>query len=83
MSRTRFDVMLRCLRFGEQPAVCPPFMSSEKYRWLRVDDFVANINLYRASNFTPGDRICVDESMCRWYGLGSLDKYGVTPVRFH
>ena len=70
MPRKRFDVIFRCIRFSNQPAERPADMSSERFRWMLVDDFVQNINNHRAANFDPGDRICVDESMSRWYGLG-------------
>ena len=45
-------------------------MSSERYRWLLVDNHIDNFNKYRARNFIPSDLICVDESMSRWYGQG-------------
>jgi hypothetical protein len=70
MPRQRFDILFRCLKFGEQPMLRAEGMSSERYRWLLVDDFVTNINAHRASNFIPSHHICVDESMARWYGLG-------------
>ena len=45
-------------------------MSYERYRWMCVDDFVQNFNKHRAKNFEPGQHICVDESISRWYGQG-------------
>jgi hypothetical protein len=47
MSRHRFDLLFRCLRFGEQPSVQPPEMSHKRFRWLLVDDFVTNFNTHR------------------------------------
>ena len=70
MSRQRFDLLFRCLRFGEQPLQKPPGMSFASYRWLLIDDFVQNFNDHRRSTFIPGSTICVDESISRWYGLG-------------
>ena len=70
MSRNRFDVLWRCIRFGEQPVERPEGMTSEKYRWLLVDAFVENFNNHRATNFEPGTHICCDESISRWYGMG-------------
>lgn len=70
MSRNRFDHLLRCIRFSEQPSVRPEGMSSERWRWKLVDDFVDAFNLHRQQKFTPSDRICVDESISRWYGQG-------------
>lgn len=31
---------------------------------------MASINLHRAARVTRSDLICVDESMCKWYGQG-------------
>lgn len=70
MSRQRFDILFRCLRFGKQSETRPPGMSSERHRWLLVDDFISNINDHRAANFVPSERLCADESISRWYGLG-------------
>ena len=41
-----------------------------EYRWKLVDDFIEDFNDYRSSNYFSSDRICVDESISRWYGLG-------------
>lgn len=72
MSRKRFDEIWSSIRFSQQPTVRPDGMSSEQHRWLLVDNFVANFNDYRVSNFSPSDLICVDESMSRWYGQGDF-----------
>ena len=45
-------------------------MLSEQYRWMLVDDFVDNINEYRARTFLPGGHLEADESMIHWYGKG-------------
>jgi hypothetical protein len=37
---------------------------------MLVDDFVANINNYRARTFVPGGHLEANESMIRWYGVG-------------
>ncbi len=37
---------------------------------MLVDDFVANINKYRARTFVPGGHLEADESMIRWYRVG-------------
>ena len=70
MSHQRFDIIFQCCWFGEQPERHPQTMPSSTYRWLLIDNFVDNFNKYWASNFTPLERICVNESMSRWYGLG-------------
>ena len=69
MSRNRFDDLFRCIRWSRQPSERPEDLSSEQYRWMLVDNFVANFNEHRATcYFSPGETICVDESMSRWYG---------------
>ena len=45
-------------------------IASQAYQWMLVDDFIEAFNDYRATNYSPSDRICVDESISRWYGLG-------------
>ena len=37
---------------------------------MLVDDFIEAFNDYRAASYSPSDRICFDESISRWYGLG-------------
>ena len=37
---------------------------------MLVDGFVNRFNAHRAYNFVPGEYICIDESMIRWYGHG-------------
>jgi hypothetical protein len=70
LPRQRFDGLFRCLRFSHQVDVRPPNMPSEDWRWSKVGDFVKAFNEHRASNFIPSHRICVDESISRWYGMG-------------
>ena len=45
-------------------------MSSESYRWMRVDGFVKRFNDYRQHFYSPSKKNCVDESISRWYGQG-------------
>jgi hypothetical protein len=70
MARTRFDSIWSNLEWSRQPCTRPDGMSAKKYHWLLVDGIVTEFNQYRASNFTPSDIICVDESISRWYGQG-------------
>ena len=71
MPRRRFDLLWSLLTFSQAPDE-PPAASggSEQLRWARVNDFVSSINTHRSSWVTPGDTICVDESISRWYGQG-------------
>ena len=61
MRRVRFDDIMSCKRFAEEPTTQPPNMTSEKCRWLLVDEFVEQFNDHCAANFVPSDMICVDE----------------------
>jgi hypothetical protein len=70
MSRNRFDDIWYAIRWSRQPPEQPHGMSSEQYRWMLVNDFVANINEYRVRTFVPGGHLEADESMIRWYGVG-------------
>jgi hypothetical protein len=70
MPQHRFDAIHRYIRFADQPKQRPSSMSSETYRWKLVDNFVGSFNKNRSRWFTPSDRICVDESISRWYGQG-------------
>ncbi|KAL3808144.1 hypothetical protein ACHAXA_000428, partial [Cyclostephanos tholiformis] len=63
MSRNRFDDIWYAVRWSCQPPEQPLGMSSEQYRWMLVDDFVANINEYCARTFVPGGHLEADESM--------------------
>ena len=69
MSKNRFEELFKCVRWSHQPPV-QGAECSETYRWKLVDDFVKNFNDHRADYFSPSGRICVDESMSRWYGQG-------------
>ena len=70
MSRDRFEQIWGNLRFSYQPAEQPAGMTSEQYRWMLVDGFVARFNQHRVKYFIPSSTLCVDESICRWYGHG-------------
>jgi hypothetical protein len=70
MSRNRYDDLWKNIRWSEQPADRPDGMSHSSYRWMLVDGFVNRFNQFRVSNYIPSDRICVDESISRWYGQG-------------
>jgi hypothetical protein len=70
MSRNRFDDLHKSVRWSEQPPNRPDGMTHSSYRWMLVDGFVNRFNQFRASSYIPSDRICVDESISRWYGQG-------------
>ena len=71
MSRTHSDKLWRYLVWSSQPAVCPPGMLSERYRWMLCDDFVHRFNEHQINYFIPSDHICVDKSISCWYDMGS------------
>jgi len=60
MSSNRFDEIWRSIRLREQPTERPEGVSSMKYRWMLVNDYIDAFNDYRASNCIPSDRIWVD-----------------------
>jgi len=68
MSRRRFDALWSCMTFSQQTGGADD--ASEKRRWQLINDFIASINDHRASRVSPSDLLCVDESMCKWYGQG-------------
>jgi hypothetical protein len=70
MSRNRFDDIWYAVRWSRQPPEQPDGMSSEWYRWMLINDFVANINKYCQMTFVPGGHLEADESVIRWYGKG-------------
>ena len=72
MSRNRFDLLWKLMRYSHQPPERPEGMNSETYRWMLVQDFVDAINTHRALWYYVTDRICVDESFSRWYGQGGF-----------
>ena len=40
------------------------------HRWMLVDDFIEAFNDYIAASYSSSDRIRVEKSISRWYGLG-------------
>ena len=63
ISRQRFEVLLRYLRF------CPPEeFESTQDRWAPVRRLVDGFNKRRAETFYPSWSICVDESISAWRG---------------
>jgi len=64
--------MWSALRFSRQPTGGPSTddASGERYRWALINDFISSIDDHRAAHVTPGDTICVEGSMVKWYGLG-------------
>eukprot|EP00173_Palmaria_palmata_P004197 Plantae.Rhodophyta-Palmaria_palmata.ctg521.p1 GENE.Plantae.Rhodophyta-Palmaria_palmata.ctg521~~Plantae.Rhodophyta-Palmaria_palmata.ctg521.p1 ORF type:complete len:299 (+),score=20.18 Plantae.Rhodophyta-Palmaria_palmata.ctg521:501-1397(+) len=70
MSRHRFDELWRDVRWSYQPETSPTGMSSETFRWRLVYENVERFNQERKYHFSPSERICVDEFMSRWCGIG-------------
>ena len=65
MPRNRFDAIWSSLTFSRKPVGGPAAddRGGELFRWALVNDFVAEINGHRATLVTPGDTLCVDESI--------------------
>ena len=57
MSRNRFDDIWYAIRWSHQPPEQPDGMSLERYCWMLINDFVANINKYRQRTFVPGGHL--------------------------
>lgn len=68
LSRCRFDALWTSLRFSERR--CGGDDDSEESRWELVSEFVCSINDHRQAHVSPSEYICVDESICKWYGQG-------------
>jgi len=73
MFRHCFDALWSALTFSRQPAgggSANGQSGGERYRWALINDFISSMNAHRESHVAPGDTICVDESMIKWYGPG-------------
>lgn len=66
MSRQRFEVIRQNIAFTGYATD----VSNMDDRWGLVKGFVDAINDHRATFVKPSERICVEESISRWYGLG-------------
>ena len=58
------------IRWSRQPSDKPPEMSSERFWWLLVDNFITNFNVHNFSTFYPGVELEADKPMVPWYGHG-------------
>ena len=70
MPRQRFDDLWSALRWSHQPKERPQGVSHAEHRWMLINDMVEIFNHHREDDFIPGEWICADESISRWYGLG-------------
>ena len=71
MARTSFELLRSCIRFSKQNVTAPLLPNAgERHLWQLSDDFIDAINAHRQANVFPSERLCVDESMQRWSGLG-------------
>ena len=70
MQRGRFDAIWYCIQFSECPEERNPGITSMDHQCMLLDDFIEAFNDYRVASYSPSDRIFVDESISRWYGLG-------------
>lgn len=68
MPRARFDTLWRAMTWSKRTGAVGS--TAEADRWSLVGDFVQSINTHRAAHVTPSERLCVDESISRWYGQG-------------
>jgi len=68
MSRRRFEDILHYLRLDDQNLSA----SIPGDQWFAIRGFVTAFNLNMETNFHPGTKLCVDESMCSWRGRGDF-----------
>lgn len=73
MGRDRFNDIMRELTLH------PPETDTSD-PWYRVRHFVQMINERRKECFIPGDVICIDESSCKWCGLGDWYEPGLPHI---
>jgi hypothetical protein len=59
MSRNRFEEIWMNLQFSEQPKEREPTMSTHKFRWKLVDDFVEDFNEHRRQGFRPSELVSI------------------------
>ena len=69
MSRDRLLTLWTHATYSKQP-LKQGLMSSVRYRWALLKDFVDTFSKHRIQNVTPSEIICVDEPISGWYGLG-------------
>jgi Transposase IS4 len=69
MSRKSFDEISAFLCFSDQPKKKRE-VSSVRYCWKLVNEFVSAVNTHRRTMVMPSEHICLDESIARWYGQG-------------
>ena len=70
MPRQRFDDLWSTLRWSCQLKERPQGVLHVEHRWMLINDMVDVFNQHREDDFIPGEWICADESISRWYGLG-------------
>jgi hypothetical protein len=63
LSKNRFNELIASFRFSNQTIDRPEAMSSERYRWQLIDDFILHFNQHQTAKFIPSELICIDESM--------------------
>jgi Transposase IS4 len=64
-----FDEISACICFSDQPKKQRE-ISSVRYCWKLVNEFVSAVNTHRRTMVTPSEHIYVDESIARWHGQG-------------
>lgn len=66
MTYSRFEAIWSCTRFS----MWHDDDIFRQNRWILINGFVEEINEHRPSQVAPSYLICVDEILCRLYGLG-------------
>jgi len=68
LSRCRFDALWSCVAFSEQSTGGGDV--SEQSRWELTTNFADSKNAHWDSHVPLSEYLCVDQSMCKWYGQG-------------
>jgi Transposase IS4 len=69
MRRQRYDFLYHHMRFSSQPKEQGDLVYGT-CSWMLIDNFVKAFKDNRAPQIMVLDRLCVDESFSRWYGMG-------------
>jgi len=67
MPRSRFAALWSAFTFSKQPMGGPAAddPSGERFMCALVNNFISSINARREAHVTPGDTICVDQSILK------------------
>jgi hypothetical protein len=64
--------MFSCWEFSDAPDENekPDGSTYQQWAWSKLNGCIERVNKHRATKYSPSEKICIDESMSKWYGLG-------------